>query len=69
MSHLKLPKWLKNHCPDLLELAEDPPANGLIYLHEYFQNFSYFILKDKQNTGLAVRNTNPIPTLHVQLHA
>jgi hypothetical protein len=28
---------------DRLELAEDPSANDLIYLHKYFQIFSYFI--------------------------
>jgi hypothetical protein len=27
-------------------LAEDPSANDLIYLHKYFQIFSYFISQD-----------------------
>ena len=32
------------HAPDgLLELAEDPWTSEVIYLHEYFQIFYYFI--------------------------
>ena len=31
------------YCSDFLELAEDPPAIEVIYLHKYFQMFIYFI--------------------------
>ena len=31
------------YCSECLELAEDPPAIEVIYLHKYFQIFIYFI--------------------------
>ena len=31
------------YCSDCLELAKDPPAIEVIYLHKYFQIFIYFI--------------------------
>ena len=35
-----------NNWLDRLELAEDPLAPDLIYLHKYFQIFIYFISQD-----------------------
>ena len=31
------------YCSDCLELAKDPPAIEVIYLHKYFQIIIYFI--------------------------
>ena len=36
------------YCSDFLELAEDPPAIEVIYLHKYFQIFIYFIRIDSK---------------------
>ena len=35
-----------NSWSDRLELAKDPSAPDLIYLHKYFQIFIYFISQD-----------------------
>jgi hypothetical protein len=37
-------KQIKNCSLYLLELAEDPSVFEVVYIHKYFQMFSYFIL-------------------------
>jgi hypothetical protein len=39
-------RYLNNSLLDCLELAENPLAFDLIYLHKYLQMFSYFISQD-----------------------
>jgi hypothetical protein len=40
---LKIAKSLNNGLSDRLALADNSPASNHIYLHKYFQSFSYFI--------------------------
>jgi hypothetical protein len=39
-------------------LAEGPSASDVIYLHNYFQNFMYFILQDTKSELEAAATAN-----------
>ena len=51
-----------NSWSDHLELAEDPLAPDLIYVHKYFQIFIYFISQDMTKSQKQAAQTTA--TLH-----